>query len=308
MYNKRDNFIKKSIDIHGHKYDYSKVDYKTNRIKVCIICPIHGEFWQSPSNHLKGQNCPLCKHRSFKYTNEEFIIEAKKIHGNKYDYSKIDYKNNHTKICIICKKHGEFYQSPSKHLIGQGCPICRYEKSSIKNSLNTEEFIKKAKEIHGDKYNYSKVEYVNSYTKVCIICPIHGEFWQSPSNHIHSRFPQGCPLCKSSKLESFIFKLLKDNNIDFEYQKRFDWLGKQSLDFYLPKYNIAIECQGIQHFKPIKLFGGEYGFNKNKLRDNKKFYLCRKNNVKILYYSNIQSENIISDENILLKEIYGKKL
>ena len=119
--------------------------------------------------------------------------------------------------------------------------------------MNTEEFIKKAKEVHGDKYDYSKVEYINAKTKVCIICPIHGEFLQIPKHHLKGC---GCPSCNNSHLEKNIKLFLENNNINFEQQKRFKWLGKQSLDFYLPKYNIVIECQGIQHFKEIDFFGG----------------------------------------------------
>ena len=115
--------------------------------------------------------------------------------------------------------------------------------------ITTEEFIQKARKVHGDQYIYDKVEYINNYTKVCIICPIHGEFWQAPNNHINNNPPQGCPKCKSSYLEKEIKKYLLNNNVEFEEQKKFKWLGKQSLDFYLQQYNVAIECQGKQHFE-----------------------------------------------------------
>lgn len=123
-----------------------------------------------------------------KITTEEFIERAKQIHGDKYDYSKVNYINSHTKICIICPKHGEFLQLPHSHLFGSGCPVCARIKRTSENT-----FIQRAKEVHGDKYDYSKTEYINKRTKVCIICPIHGEFWQRPHNHIHGK--QGCPEC-----------------------------------------------------------------------------------------------------------------
>lgn len=175
-----EQFIKEARKIHGNKYDYSKSEYKGANKKICIICPVHGEFWQRPSTHLNGSECPKCSHRSYVYTKEEWIKEAKKIHGNKYDYSKVEYKNNKTKVCIICPIHGEFWMKPNSHLQGQSCPKCVHRSYKY----TTDEFIEKAREIHGDKYDYSKVEYVNSETKVCIICPTHGEFWQSPMNHL----------------------------------------------------------------------------------------------------------------------------
>ena len=110
---------------------------------------------------------------------KEFIAKAKAVHGDKYDYSKVNYVNSFTKVTIICPKHGEFEQTPNLHLKSQGCPNCYGNKK-----MTIEEFIKRAKEVHGDKYDYSKVKYVNALTKVTIICPIHGEFEQTPAKHL----------------------------------------------------------------------------------------------------------------------------
>ena len=122
--------IAKAKLVHGDKYDYSKVDYVKDYIKVCIICPEHGEFWQRPHAHLQGQGCPKCKSKKQTCTTDEFIAKAKKIHGDKYDYSKVDYSNAHTKVCIICPNHGEFWQTPNNHLRGHGCPKCKRNKLS----------------------------------------------------------------------------------------------------------------------------------------------------------------------------------
>lgn len=210
-------------------------------------------------------------------TTEEFIKRAKKIHNNKYDYSKVEYKNRKTKVCIICPQHGEFWQTPDNHLEGKGCKYCSHQ--SFKHTKET--FIEKARQIHGDKYDYSKVEYKNIRTKVCIICSKHGEFWQKPDGHLRGI---GCTFCKESKLEIKMEKELIKNNIDFERQKKFDWLGLQSLDFYIPSKNIAIECQGKQHF-------GEGGWCESfeilKERDERKYKLCNEHGIKILYYSNL---------------------
>ena len=129
-------------------------------------------------------------------TVQEFTEKAKKVHGDKYDYSKVEYINNKTKVCIICPEHGEFWQTPDSHLRGRGCRQCSIKSMKDKQRLSTEDFIEKAKEIHGNKYDYSKVDYVNSQTKVCIICPKHGEFWQTPLNHLKGK---GCPDCYGNK-------------------------------------------------------------------------------------------------------------
>ena len=197
----KEDFIKKAREKHGDKYDYSKVDYVGVLKKVCIICPKHGEFWQEANNHLRGQGCPKCNGDKIRerqiLSKEGFIKKARLVHGNKYDYSKVNYANNATKLCIICPKHGEFWQTPNGHLSGQGCPKCGLENSREKQASTKEEFIKKAREKHGDKYDYSKVEYINANTKVCIICPQHGEFWQRPNSHLSGH---GCHKCKRNQL------------------------------------------------------------------------------------------------------------
>lgn len=123
-----DEFIIKAKDKHGTYYDYSKVVYKGNRVKVCIICPVHGEFWQTPLSHLQGKGCRICgSHKSGqsqKTSLINFIASAMGAHDNYYDYSKAVYINTMMKVCIICPKHGEFWQIPNNHLRGQGCPSC----------------------------------------------------------------------------------------------------------------------------------------------------------------------------------------
>ena len=275
-------FIKKSRKVHGDKYDYSKVEYVNAHTKVCIICPEHGKFEQKASAHLSGYGCPKCGHKTPLI--EDFVKKSKRKHGNKYDYSKAVYVDWKTKVCIICPEHGEFWQKLNDHTNGQGCPTCAHEANGERKRLSKEEFIKKAREVHGDKYDYSKVEYVGTFKKVCIICPEHGEFLQKPTYHIQG---QGCPKCNLSHLERSVMNYLDDVGITYEYQKRFDWLGLQSLDFYLPDYNVGVECQGEQHFFPVKYFGGEKTFKKTLERDKRKKKLCEENGVKLLYFGNV---------------------
>ena len=302
----KEQFIEKSRKVHGDKYDYSKVEYINNSTKVCIICPIHGEFWQTPANHMNGQDCPECSGRG--NTTESIIEKFKKIHGDKYDYSKVIFERVDKKVCIICPIHGEFWQEPSNHVNGKnGCPKCGYNNIHNKRKYTNEWFIEKARAIHGDKYDYSKVEYYNIDTPVCIICPIHGEFWQTPYHHLRRK--QGCPICKQSHMENDISNFLNKNNIRFIPQcdnKTFEWLKRQSLDFYLPDYNVAIECQGEQHFQPVEHFGGEKKLETMRKLDIKKYKLCEEHNIKLYYFSDVNVDfpyHVYKNREILLKEI-----
>jgi len=303
-------FIEKARNVHGNKYDYSNVEYENYNTKICIICPEHGEFWQTPSNHLKGCGCPKCgkelQNKLETKTTKNFILEAQSIHGNKYDYSKVEYINSLKKVCIICPEHGEFWQTPSSHLQGCGCKKC------AGFGITTDEWIKKAKKVHGDKYDYSKVNYKGAEKKVCIICSEHGEFWQLPNNHLKGR---GCPNCRNYKLETNIMKFLTENKIKFEHNKTFKWLKSnnayKTLDFYLPEYNAAIECQGIQHFMPTDFAnkGNEWAENKFKKTlesDKIKLTECEKRGIKMFYYSELNIKypyEIYNDKNKLLKAI-----
>jgi very-short-patch-repair endonuclease len=302
-----EQFIEKANIIHNNKYDYSKSVYVNSRTKLCIICPEHGEFWQTPNSHINsGDECSMCAHRSFKKTTEEFINEAIKIHGEKYDYSKVDYARKDKKVCIICPEHGEFWQTPHSHLSGSKCPICANKTNGLSKRLTLEEFVKKAREVHGDKYDYSQVDYKTTDTKVKIICPEHGEFLQSPHNHIGQK--QGCPKCSKSHMEKEISQLLTENNIRFEEQKKFPWLKYKkplALDFYLPEYDIVIECQGEQHFVKMRyITESDEKFKLTQKRDMIKKELCEEHGLRVLYYSTaFKSDFLISDKNKLLKEI-----
>ena len=198
----KEEFIVKARNIHGNRYNYDEFDYVNATTKGKIICPIHGEFWQSANSHLKKHGCPKCAKENFqkisKLTFEIFEKRANESHNFKYKYIPTELKNNKTKLKIICPIHGEFEQMASLHLCGQGCPKCGNAEKRSKMASNTEEFIEKAKVVHGNKYDYSKVEYINKGTKVCIICPTHGEFWQSPNDHIAGK--KGCPKCVGRSL------------------------------------------------------------------------------------------------------------
>lgn len=375
-----ETFMENAKKIHGEKYDYSKVDYVDTKTKVCIICPMHGEFWQKPLNHLSGCGCPKCgnearrlsckkaktteefineciekfggrydftntiyngshnkitifdnlknceiittpttllsrKHSAkIKVSKENFIYKAKEKFGDKYDYNKTKYINSNTKIKYICPLHGEIEQLPLNHL-RYGCRYCSKEINSLKKCLTLNEFIEKAKAVHGDKYDYSEVNYINSSTKVCIICPEHGEFWQIPSKHLSGH---GCHKCNRSHLEEEMSLFLSKFNIEYIEQYAPSFLkngnGIQKIDFYLPYYNTAIECQGLQHFTD-EFYIKSKKLKSNIARDEMKYNKCKKNGVNLLYYTTAKnillknfnpiynSENIFSNKDLLLAKI-----
>lgn len=275
-------FIKKAKEKHGDKFDYTSVKYINQNEKIKIICPIHGEFLMEPRNHLRSKSgCDKCK-PNIKKNNNEFIDKVKIIHNNKYDYSKTEYVNKYSKIKIICPIHGEFFTEARYHLSGYGCQKCGWGKigDSKRDSINT--FIDKAKKIHGDKYDYSLVDYINQRVKIKIICPIHGEFEQQPNKHLRGC---GCKKCSESKGERIIRQYLENNNIKYLPQHKFNnckYKNELPFDFYLPDYNICIEYNGAQHYKPVKYWGGINTLNKIKIRDKIKKKYCLYNNIKLI--------------------------
>jgi hypothetical protein len=219
VFEKKIKFIAKANLVHGNTYDYSKVEYINYTTKVSIICPLHGIFVQAPDKHIYGKTgCPKC---AGKYqTLESFIEKASKIHNNMYDYALVDYKNAHTKVIIICPIHGKFQQTPANHTLGENnCPACSEEKRIQQRTLDVETFVERSNIIHNNKYDYKLVDYKNSTTGVIIICPIHGNFSQLPDTHTHGK--AGCPKCagKNQTTEDFIEKANIIHNNKYDYAK-----------------------------------------------------------------------------------------
>lgn len=201
-------FVEKSKIIHNNKYDYKLTNYYNWKTKVSIICPIHGEFKQIPSNHLNGSGCSKCnkgrpRSKKIKLSKEDklknkrinFINESKIIHNSKYDYSLVEYISSDKKVEILCKKHGSFSQKPSHHKRGNGCPECAYE-NSFGPRIKTNDFITISKGKHNNFYSYKKSVYTGNKNKILITCPIHGDFKQNPKYHMNGG---GCPKCNIGK-------------------------------------------------------------------------------------------------------------
>lgn len=355
MKNKKEKFIEKSIKRHGNKYDYSKVEYIDSVTKVCIICPEHGEFWQTPQGHVRGNSCPKCANKkrgdTFRSDGETFVERAniihkgkyvydaekyvnamtkvpilclehgtfwmnpmahlmgqgcpkckgrglstseviekfKEVHGEEYDYSKFTFTKMHDKSCIVCRKHGEFWQTPSKHLLGRGCPECAISKRSKTKTLSTNDFIEKARKIHGGKYDYSKTIYNGTYNELTITCPIHGDFLQRANDHLNGH---GCSHCGNniSKMEDEICYFLDTIGEKYERNNR-TILNGSEIDIFIPNKLIGIECNGLrwhsEEFKP-----NNYHINKTNE--------CEKKSIRLIH--------IYEDEWITKKEIIKDKI
>jgi len=275
-------FLEKAKKLHGDLYDYSQAEYTYTKTPIKIICKKHGVFLQTPEVHLMGCGCPKCGLENMAMSQEEFIRRAKEKFGDKYDYSLVVYKGNKKNVKIICPIHGVFEQRPDVHLQKNpfriGCPKC------AQDMPNKEMFIEQAIKIHGDKYYYGDVEYVNAKTKVKIVCRYHGEFYQSPESHILQK--AGCPHCKESKGESFLRLYFERHGIEYIRQFPLKDKGEDNrvlrADFYLPKENVVIEYQGLQHYRPVEAMGGLEKFEYLQRNDMRKRNYCKAHKIRLV--------------------------
>lgn len=276
----QNEFIRLAKEKHGNKYDYSKTAYVNARTPADIICPVHGLFSQTAYKHLSGQGCPKCAKNQL-LTKEEWIENARKIHGDKYDYSRCEYKGNHIKTKIICKACGNIlFQSPHNHL-RRGCSVC-----SGKHRYTTEEWVRLARKTRGDEYGYLKADYKGANEKICITCKKHGSFWQTPREHIAGN---GCPVCCKNKGESRVASVLEKKgyilNESYFTEQTLDGCEDKAplrFDFYIPSKNLLIEYNGIQHYEPRELFGGEKQLHLQKHHDWLKRKYARDHNMNLL--------------------------
>lgn len=287
-----EEFINRAKKVHGEKYDYSELVYKSQLEKVIFKCPIHNTLVSMlPSNHLAGKGCRKCGYESIynkvAKTKEKFIEEANKAHNNFYDYSLVEYINARQKVKIICPKHGIFEQTPDGHLRPSGCKKCRNEKVGKINSFTKEEFVEKANQKHNFKYDYSKTEYVNENTKLCIICPIHGEFWQRGGDHLKSR---GCKKCGNYNTSLY----QKENPNGWSYKT---WEEKSKISSSFDSFKIYIlKCWNEE--EEFYKIGRTYATIKNRFRSKSLIPY----NFEVLFYYIGSAKEIVELENKLKKE------
>ena len=239
---------------------------------VYPICKKHGQFkFNAVGLSTKHIKCPECDREERFYT---FVDKAKAIHRDKYQYIMESYKTNKIPMTIVCPKHGTFKQAPGDHLKGWGCSKC-----SGKYKPTTEEWILKAAPVYNNRYDYSKVIYIDNKTPVTVICPEHGEFLQTPNAHLSGA---GCPKCKN-KNQTILFEKLSNSfkELNFNYEFGIKWLEGQRFDIYNSQFNFAVEYDGLQHYKLVEHFGGESYFKIIQERDVLKNEKCIHNNCKL---------------------------
>lgn len=305
---KQEKLIEEFKKVHGDKYIYDLVKYKNEKTEVEIICPKHGVFKQRPLNHLNGRGCHKCADSGIKLTQEEFEIRMKEKFPS-IDFSSFKYVNCETSSkckCLIC---GHEWYTNYKLLKNSkiGCPKCALKSRSDKRRDTLETFLKKYNEkFPNNEFDFSKSVYISALVDMDVICHIHGKFKIRPNDLMNGH---GCPKCYSSKLENDIQKVLKENSIEYIERKSHSWLlnedtnHKLTLDFFLPKQNIAIECQGEQHFISIEHFGGDEKFEKRIKYDKLKKELCSRNGVKLIYYLDEEYNKYMKNDDVYFNNI-----
>ena len=259
------SFMDKLEEVNAGRYDLSEVVYTGSKKKITLICPIHGKFEIRADAFLAGQGCRKCADERRKkplYSTDEFIEKAKLIHGDKYDYTKTKYTGWNNKCIITCPIHGDFEITPNHYLSGEGCKKCGIERRSKYRGLGINAFVEKSNIIHNGRYKILSNEWINEKTPIKLLCPIHGEFEQTPDSHLHGA---GCPACghQMSKVENEIYEyacsLLGKENVVHNDTNILDGL---EIDIYLPNHKLGIEYNGL-HWH-TEAFGKDKNYHLNK--------------------------------------------
>ena len=293
---KTEDFIERSIKKHNGKYTYehTDLDNRDEKGRVLVTCPIHGDFLIDPTNHLRGVGCGKCNGGVRYRTTEMVLEEIKSIHGDKYIIpNDFEYISNKTNFKVICPIHGEFttnYTNLVKHK--HGCNKCCHHLYEI------EEFREDLRKIYGEKFNFDNTIFKGYRNDVNFVCKNCGKTLKArPKRLLDGHYKCECECNPMTILENEVASFLSKENIEYVYNyKNDEWLklkGQLSLDFYLPKYKIAIECQGRFHFEPYKNNDEKsiIEYNTQYNRDVLKYELCKEHGIKVFYYSNIDVKN-----------------
>lgn len=261
-----ESIVEKLRQVHGDKYDYSKVDFGN---KITLICPKHGEWTAARSDVFRGSGCIKCRPNRTVTTTESLVERFKEVWGDKYDYSKVNFTGWRSRVTIICPKHGEATVVPGIHLLGGGPMCCKGDRCGKKNRHTKEKFVEIANAAHNNKYDYSKVEYRGASVKVAIICPKHGEFWQTPDNH---KMGHGCPKCASAYANSSTEQLVSSWFPGKFLQKDRTLIKPKEVDLLSHKHKLAIEVNGA-YWHSADMIPANYHLDKTVAVEDKGYQL-----------------------------------
>lgn len=301
---------------HGKgKIDFSLLVFEKSTDIGTFICSKHGKFNKEINAFLQSPyGCAKCGHeaknKNTQISEQEYYRRVYLNQTTEYDYSKSVYIGFKQPIEIICPTHGSFWQIAEQHSKGRGCKKCADAFHGLQQRKTLAQFIKEAQLVHGDTYDYSLFVYTTANISSMIICPVHGEFPQTPAKHLGG---QGCPTCRSSKGEKEIFKILTKMKLSFKTQesiRRGNPSHYQRFDFYLPDYDLYIEYQGIQHYEPVDHFGGFLGFIRLRQLDLFKVSWCykQKHNLLTIKYTNFNKMDAIIKRKLKLLIKNGKSI
>lgn len=281
----------KGVNVSGIPENVTKTD------RINIECPRHGMYTQTVGNFLAGTQCRRCYHDKPRprITVEQWIKNCNAIHKNKYTYIPNDFKSVTSNTAIICPEHGKFVQHAGVHMRGHGCPACATASVTEKLRISNDEFIQKCRAKHGERYDYSKTEYVSIlHSKIKIICKTHGEFEQRPGDHLNGG--HGCPKCGSaqasfkSKAEYEIIEFLKSEGIE-NIEHSWQGLGVE-IDIYLPDFKTGIEYNGVYWHSSAEIATDK----KFETQHVKKTNLCEKNGIQLFHILDLEWDDPIKKE------------
>lgn len=239
-------WVKQARDTHGDAYGYAEVEYVGYACKVRITCPVHGVFEQQENNHRNGNGCPKCgvaaRAAARAHTFDSFVSAAKDRHGDKYEYPTQPMANSRSMVRLICPAHGDFSIRAYSHLNGQGCRACGYETNGKRSQIGLSEFLRRARAVHGDTYEYLS-GLSGLHCNMRIACPIHGEFSQTPHNHLAGA---GCPRCvgKISRGETEVADFIRSLGLEVVTSDR-TVIAPFEVDVHVPSLRVGVEYNGV---------------------------------------------------------------
>lgn len=235
------DFLARCKAVHGDTYDLSRVAYVGMTKKIEVICQKHGSFFPQAGNFVgAGSGCPACGRESTGLVSRKplayYVAKGQEVHAGRFEYAGLQYVDGAAYLQVVCPAHGEFLQLAQDHIKGIGCEKC------ARPVFNLDTFTASATEAHGGKFNYEKADYTGTTDKVCIICPEHGEYWQTPNMHVNMQ--QGCPRCghvgpSVAQLEIAAF-LQQHTSVLIGHR-----VSRKELDVFMPDLNLAVEYHGL---------------------------------------------------------------